>query len=57
MGCWIVDIWLLIGGNLGFKGDFPVGWPDRLRLLMLMVPKGDAGVMGGGGSYVLGDNI
>ena len=37
---------LLRGGNLGFKGEFPVGWTERLSLLVPMVPRRNAGVMG-----------
>ena len=37
---------MLRGGNLGFKGEFPVEWPGRLGLLVTMVPRGYAGAIG-----------
>ena len=46
MGCFIRDIWLFIGVNLGFKGGFPMGWFDRIKLFVLMVHRSNVGVMG-----------
>ena len=37
---------MLIEGNLGFNRGFPVEWPERLSLLVPMVPRSDLDVMG-----------